>query len=159
MWNWIKFIIVFLLSLASVITILVFYNAYKPIADAEEQASEAAIESGQLVSVQSTEIFNGTNTIVTVFGKDQEGNEKAVFVEKNKQEQYAEVVLADGITAKNALDIVKKELDVQKVMHVSLGVVDEDPMWEIAFKSGNGKLNYVYLSFENGQWKKRILNL
>ncbi|KXH81993.1 DUF5590 domain-containing protein [Sporosarcina sp. HYO08] len=159
MWNWIKFITVFLLSLASVITILVFYNAYKPIATEEEKAREVAIKSGQLVTVQSTEIFNGTNSMVTVFGKDQEGNEKAVFVGKNKQERYDEVLLADGITAKKALDVVKKELDVQKVMHVSLGVMEEDPMWEIAFKSGNGQLNYVYLSFKNGQWKKRILNL
>ena len=62
-------------------------------------------------------------------------------------------------TADEAVQTVEEELDVNKVLHVSLGMEEVGPVWEVAFKSENGKLNYVYVLFENGHWWKRILNL
>ena len=47
---------------------------------AKKLQSKAAIESGQLVSVNSVQPYNGT-IIVTVFGEDEEGEENAVFVD------------------------------------------------------------------------------
>lgn len=159
MLNWIKFIVAFLLALTSVITVTVLYNADKPFSLAEKTAIESAMTSGQLVSVSSAEIFNGTDSIVTVFGMDANGDETAVFVNGNPEDGFQEVKLADGISAEKAVANVKQELDVKKVLHVTLGVEEEGPVWEVVFKSDNGKLNYVYLFFENGQWWKRILNL
>ena len=62
-------------------------------------------------------------------------------------------------TRKQPLKLLKKNLHVEKILHVTLGMEEDDPVWEVAFKSENGKLNYVYVFFENGQWWKRILNL
>ncbi|WP_342512192.1 DUF5590 domain-containing protein [Sporosarcina sp. FSL K6-1522] len=159
MWNWIKFIVVFLLTLTSVIIVMVFYNANKPASEAKKVAIQSVIESGQLVTVQSAEPFNGTVPAITVFGLDKDGKEKAVFVNDNSEDGYEEVMLADGITADRAIKTVKQELNVGKVLHARLGMEEENPVWEIAFQSDNGKLNYVYVLFENGQWLKRILNL
>ena len=96
---------------------------------------------------------------MTVFGVDEDGEEKAVFVDEKSKDGFKEVKLTDGITAEKAVANVKKELDVKKILHVKLGLEEEGPVWEVAFKSENGKLNYVYVFFENGQWWKRILNL
>lgn len=159
MWNWIKFIVVFLLTLTSVIIVMVFYNANKPASEAEKAAIQSVIESGQLATVQSAEQFNGTVPAITVFGLDKDGKEKAVFVNDNSEDGYEEVMLTDGITADRAIKAVKQELNVGKVLHARLGMEEENPVWEIAFQSDNGKLNYVYVLFENGQWLKRILNL
>ena len=159
MLNWIKFIVVFLLILTSVITVAVFYNADKPFSSAEKTAIESAIQSKQLISTTSADIFNGTVSMVTVFGLDADGNEKAVFVDGTSKDGFKEVKLADGITAEKAVANVKKELDVKKILHVKLGLEEEGPVWEVAFKSENEKLNYVYVFFKNGQWWKRILNL
>jgi uncharacterized protein YpmB len=159
MLNWIKFIVVFLFVLISFIIVTVLYNADKPFSSAEKTAIESAIQSKQLISTSSAAIFNGTVPMVTVFGLDADGNEKAVFVDGKSKAGFKEVKLADGITAKKAVANVRKELDVKKVLHVKLGLEEEGPVWEIAFKSENGKLNYVYVFFENGQWWKRILNL
>ena len=159
MLNWIKFIVVFLLTLTSVITVAVLVNAEKPFSAAKKTASEFAIQSGQLVSVNSADVFNGTVPTVTVFGVDGDGKEKAVFVDEKSKDGFKEVKLTDGISAKKAVANVKKELDVKKILHVKLGLEEEGPVWEVAFKSDNGKLNYVYVFFENGQWWKRILNL
>ena len=46
MLNWIKFIVVFLLVLTSVITVTVLYNAEKPFSAAKKTAIESAIAIG-----------------------------------------------------------------------------------------------------------------
>src|SRR6185437_9272272 len=147
MLNWIKFIVVFLLTLTAVITITVLYNADKPISKAKKAAIESAIKSGQLVSASSAEIFNGTVSLVTVFGKGEDGEEKAVFVDGKSDGGFQEVKLTDGISADKAVANVKQELNVKTIHHVTLGMEEEGPVWEVAFKSDNGKLNYVYVFF------------
>lgn len=158
MLNWIKFISVFLVILTSVIVVAVFYNANKPFSSAKAKAEDAAIESGQIATVNSVQLYNGTHSYTTVFGVNGDGEEVAVFVDQNLEKDYQQVKLADGITAEEAIKTVEDELSVDEVLHVSLGLEEEGPVWEVAFKT-NDKLNYVYVFFENGQWWKRILNL
>lgn len=159
MLNWVKFIVAFLVILSSVIIVIVFYNAEQPFSFAKKAATKLAVESGQLAVVRSAEIYNGTVASVTVFGSDKDGKAKAIFVTESEKGDYKEVLLSDGISADNAVATVKKEMEVQKVLHVTLGMETEGPVWEVAFKNNSGKLNYVYIFFENGQWWKRILNL
>lgn len=159
MLNWIKFIVVFLLTLTTVISVMVLYNANKPVSVAKKAAIEAALASGQLASVSSAEIFNGTTSFVTVYGKGEEGKEKAVFVNGSTEDDFQEVLMADGISAEQAVENVKQELNVKTILHVALGMEEKGPVWEVTFKGDNGKLNYVYVFFEDGQWWKRILNL
>ncbi|WP_203246485.1 cell wall elongation regulator TseB-like domain-containing protein [Sporosarcina beigongshangi] len=159
MLGWIKFIVVFLVVLTSIIIITVFYNADKPFSEAEQMAIDSALSSGQLVSASSAETFNGTVPMVTVFGVDAEGEETAVFVNPQWVDGFEEVKLADGVTAEKAIANVKQELQVNKILHVTLGLEVEGPVWEVAFTSDTGKLNYVYVFFDTGQWWKRILNL
>jgi uncharacterized protein YpmB len=159
MLNWIKFIAVFLLSLTTIILVTVFFNANKPIASAKTLAIDEAIGTGQIMTAEYAQLYNGNVPSVTVFGIDGKGAETAVFVDETKEGNFKEVKLADGITAETAVENVRHEHDVKKILHVKLGMEDAGPVWEVAFKSENGKLNYVYVFFENGQWWKRILNL
>lgn len=159
MLNWIKFITVFLIVLTIIIVVTVFYNANKPLTTAMDSASDAAIKSGQIVSVDSVQLYNGTQSFMTVFGVNEKGEEIAVFVDEKSDKDFGTVKIEDGITAKQAVATVKEELDVKKILHVALGIEESGPVWEVAFKSDNDKLNYVYVYFESGQWWKRILNL
>ncbi|CAM3055366.1 DUF5590 domain-containing protein [Filibacter tadaridae] len=157
--NWVKFIVVFLVSLTSVITIIVLYSADKPVSNAKEKAIEAVIQSGQLVSVNTAQPYNGKVSSVTVFGLDEKGVAKAVFVDENQKSDFKEVKLKNGIKADEAVTIVKQEIAVHDLLHVTLGMEEDGPVWEVAFNNEKGKLNYVYVLFEGGQWWKRILNL
>lgn len=159
MMNWVKFIAAFLLALSLTIIIVVLYNANKPFSTVLDKAETIALESGKLLSVERTEIYNGAISMVTVFGKDEEGNEKAIFIDEKTEEILDEVALKDGIDAQAAIETVKAELQVDKILHVVLGFEEGHPVWEVAFKGKNGKLNYVYVFFKNGEWWKRILNL
>lgn len=159
MLNWMKFITVFLIALTTVIVVAIFYNANRPVASASDLATDAAIQSGQIVSINSTQPYNGTESFVTIFGVNDQGEEVAVFVDDVAKKDFFEVKLKDGITEKQAIGVVQQEHKVKKVLHASLGIEEEEPVWEVAFKGEDDKLNYVYVFFESGQWWKRILNL
>jgi len=159
MLNWIKFISVFLIALTSIIVITIFYNANKPSAAAINLAKEAAIASGQIVTVNSVQSYNGADPLMTVFGLNKAGEEIALFVNNEMDGKYESVKLADGITAEEAITVVREELQIEDVLHVTLGFEEKEPVWEVVFTSKDDKLNYVYVFFENGQWWKRILNL
>ena len=159
--NWIKFFIIFLFTLTLALTSFVFYKAYEPASSLKENATGKVLDTGLLAEVDRAEVYNGTTSLTVVFGKDDKDVAKAVLVnEKAKTEKdFKVLVLKKGITAKQALTSVKQEMDVNKLIHVKLGMEDDAAVWEVAFKNEANKLNYVYVSFSDGQWQKRILNL
>lgn len=159
--NWIKFFAVFLFALTLAFTSFVFYKAYEPASTLKENATNRVLDAGLLEEADRAEVYNGTTSLTVVFGKDSKGVSKAVFVnEKAKSDEDLNVItLEKGITAKQALSSVKQEMNVNKLIHVKLGEEDDAAVWEVAFKNEDNKLNYVYVSFLDGQWQKRILNL
>jgi uncharacterized protein YpmB len=159
MMNWIKFFVAFLFVLTAVIFVTVFYHANKPIAFAMQTASDRAIQSGQLISVDHVQSYNGMTQTVTVFGENGEGEKIAVFVDEESVGPYEEVLMANGISADEAEAAVRKELNVNRILHITLGIEDDHPVWEVAFINEIDRLNYVYVYFDDGQWWKRILNL
>lgn len=159
MLNWIKFITAFLLTLFTVIAIAIFYTANKPISEEKNKAVEAAKRTGQIETILDVQPYNGTTSLVTVFGENPSGEKVAVFVDDSKDDKFEEVKLTNGISAEQAMEIVLKEQKADEVMHVLLGIEDNEPIWEVAFKNEHGKLNYVYIQFQDGEWVKRILNL
>ncbi|KOS69032.1 hypothetical protein AEA09_11065 [Lysinibacillus contaminans] len=158
--NWLIFISVFIVSLSLVISILVLWRAETPFNSIEEQAEQLALDAKALASVSESYTYNGKSSYVTVFGVDEYGDQKAVFVPTNLEEDsIQEVFLEDGITEKEALSVLKNEGNVQKVLHIKLGYEEPGAVWEATYLNDQDKLNYVYILFENGEWWKRIKNL
>lgn len=158
--NWLTFIAVFILSLGLIITILVFWNANKPFNEIEEKAEKLALSSEVLSTVTKSYVYNGSKPYVTVFGEDEDGEEKVVFVPISLEEEaIQEAYLKDGITEEQALAHLKDEKDIKKILHTKLGYESVGVVWEITYMNNSDNVNYVYLMFEDGEWWKRILNL
>jgi len=159
--NWIIFISVFIVSLALVISVLVIWKSDKPFDEIQEKAEELALTSNSLAVVSDSYVYNGNKPYVTVFGEDEDGNEKAIFVPISLEEKsIQEVFLQDGVTKEQALSVLNNEVEVNEILHTKLGYEEEiGPVWEITYTNEDEKLNYVYIIFEDGQWWKRILNL
>lgn len=158
--NWITFISVFFVSLALVIAVVVLWNADAPFSTMEQQAEALAIEQNYITEATSSYTYNGQNSYVTVFGIDENGDEKAVFVPTSLEEEFIqEVSVKDGITQQQALDVLSAEVDVQKLLHAKLGFEKPGAVWELTYLNDKDQLNYVYILHENGEWWKRILNL
>lgn len=158
--NWIIFSTVFLISLSLVISLIVLWKADTPFNEIEKQAEQLALESKSLAIVSESYTYNGNKPYVTVFGVDEYGKEKAIFVPINLDEKsIQEVFLQDGITKEQALKVLSNEPSVKKILHTKLGFEEPGPVWEVTYLNDTDQLNYVYILFEDGEWWKRILNL
>ena len=158
--NWLIFGVIFIASLALVITSFVLWKADAPFDEMEQQAEDLAITSKSLAVVSDSYVYNSNKPYVTVFGVDEYGKEKAIFVPVSMEEDLIqEVFLQDGITEEQALSVVSDETDVKEILHVKLGYEDVGAVWEITYLNDADKLNYRYILFEDGQWWKRISNL
>ncbi len=158
--KWLIFISVFLFSLSLCISLFVIWKSGQPFSNERQRAEQLSVNGEKLTQVINSEVYSGSTTYVTVIGIDQDGEEKAVFVPTNRKHNVMkEVLLAEGISKKQAIDTVHDEFDVKEVLHTKLGWEQDNAVWEITFLNQNNQLNYVYLSFESGEWWKRILNL
>ncbi|MCH4825153.1 DUF5590 domain-containing protein [Planococcus halocryophilus] len=156
--QWITFILGFLSFLAVTIIILVLFLGNKPYSDTEELAIERAKSEKLIEDVERAYVYTNVKASVTVLGTNGKGELMAVFVPEGDGKLQT-LALADKITAKQARELVLNEMDVKKILHTKLGMESEEPVWEVAFVDEKDTLNYVYLSADDGQWRKRILNL
>ena len=151
--NWLIFGVIFIASLTLAITSLVLWKADAPFNDMEQQAEELALSSKSLAVVSDSYIYNGNKPYITVFGVDEYGKEKAIFVPISLEEDLIqEVFLQDGITAEQALSVVSNEKNVKEILHTKLGYEEAGAVWEVVYINEAEKLNYVYILFEDGQW-------
>ena len=158
--NWLIFISVFTVSLSLVITILVLWKAEAPFRSIEEQAEQLALDARALAIVSESYTYNGKHSYVTVFGVDEYGDQKAIFVPTTLEEDsIQEVFLKDGLTEKEVLSVFKKEGNVQKVLHMKLGYEEPGAVWEVTYLNDKDELNYVYIMFKDGEWWQSIKNL
>ncbi|ANU13367.1 hypothetical protein B481_1889 [Planococcus halocryophilus Or1] len=156
--QWITFILGFLSFLAVTIIILVLFLGNKPYSDTEELAIERAKSEKLIEDVERAYVYTNVKASVTVLGTNGKGELMAVFVPEGDGKLQT-LALVDKITAKQARELVLNEMDVKKILHTKLGMESEEPVWEVAFVDEKDTLNYVYLSADDGQWRKRILNL
>ena len=146
--------------MALIVSVVVLFKADAPFNEKEQQAEQLALETKALAVVSESYVYNGNKPYITVFGVDEYGKEKAVFVPDNLDEKaIQQVFLQKGITEADAIELVKSEVSVTDILHAKLGYEDAGAVWEITYKSKGNKLNYVYILFEDGQWVKRIMNL
>ncbi|RLQ92542.1 DUF5590 domain-containing protein [Planomicrobium sp. Y74] len=156
--QWIIFIAGFLSFLAIVLTILILILGNKPFSDVEKTAITQVKDENLLTEVSRSYVYSSDQKSVTVIGTDSEGKLKAVFVPISGQE-LSETHLDGKITAQEARGIALQDMEVKEVLHTKLGREENKTIWEVVFLTENDKLNYVYVSAEDGSIWKRILNL
>ncbi|AIY05725.1 hypothetical protein Plano_1760 [Planococcus sp. PAMC 21323] len=156
--QWITFILGFLSFLAVTIIIMVLFLGNKPYSETEDQAIERAKSEQLIEDVERAYVYTNAQASVTVLGTNAKGELTAVFVPEGDGKVQT-LSLTDKITAQQARELVLNEMDVKKILHTKLGMESEEPVWEVAFVDEKDTLNYVYLSADDGQWRKRILNL
>lgn len=158
--RWLLFIVVFALSLTVILSLLIYVQAKVPFKDANESAEDYVTKHHLLAQVDTSYVYNSTNTFHTVIGTTSKGEKKAFFIpEKATEEKIMEVKLQDGISKEQAIELAMKKEKNSKLLHAKLGVEEIGPVWEITYVNEKNNLNYVYLLFDNGDWWKRISNL
>lgn len=91
------------------------------------------------------------------------------FTDENGNQIYA-IVTQDGgdiqyytsqdiISHQDALSITLSENEPTKLLQPRLGMMDNQPVWEISFKADNNTLSYYYINASNGEWIQTIANI
>lgn len=91
------------------------------------------------------------------------------FTDDQGQQIYA-IVTQDGgdihyytsqdiISHQDALSITLSENNPAKLLQPRLGMLNNQPVWEISFKTEEDTLSYFYIDARNGEWIQTIANV
>ncbi|MBG9982340.1 hypothetical protein HZY86_04355 [Aerococcaceae bacterium DSM 111020] len=132
----------------------------------QSSVEKARKETEQLVSVdypvETTDNFYWLTT-------PQETYFSLEFETTDNQKMYA-IIARDGgesvyynydelITFEDAKSIAMNDLNPQKVTQSRLGLMNNEPVWEVTYLDENSDMGYYYLSAKDGSWIQTISNL
>lgn len=153
-----------IISISIVLIILVstvlfiYFNAVNPIQLSEEKAIKIAKAEAPITVVDDFYQYNGTESFYVVQGKNNKGASIIVWIsEEDGKTIYKNA--SDGITRQQAVNKAMEEIGSNEIIYVKLGMENGIPLWEIHSRSNDNQLNYHSLSFQTGEWLKKIENL
>ncbi len=158
MLNWIKFLVVFLSSLALTLLAILYYNASKPYKVIEKEAVAFVLNESHLQRTDDVEVYNGNEQYVVVYGVDDKETQRAILLTP-EMKFVQSVDLTKGTSKAEAVKKVYDTGEMNKLIHAKLGLENDQLIWEITYKGKDQRLNYVYVQVKDGTWWKRILNV
>ncbi|MBM6619827.1 peptidase M4 [Bacillus suaedaesalsae] len=131
-----------------------YQNAFEYRYKQSSKAIEQAKEEVPNIEILDVTYFNGNESYTIVHGKI-DGEEHIVCVPNNKKLDIIEVNPEKGITAQEAIGIVKDERNPLEIKAVNLGIEQNIPIWEIIYLDEQNRYSYYYVTFKDGQFIKR----
>lgn len=159
MLKWIKFFAVFFVGLLVVFAVSALVKANQPFSKVKKAAIEVVQKERVLETIEDIDIFHGDVSIISVYGTDKEGSGKIVIVDEASAKIITSVAASKGISKSQAIDFAKADERFKEMHHVTLGLIGQKLVWEVAYIRQNGSLNYFYLNFADGELNKRIVNI
>lgn len=136
------------------------HSAEKPLKADEKAALERISGSVDLKSHDGFYLYNGPKeTYYVLTGQNKAGKDIVVWVPKKKSGEVLVKFASDGISEKQAREIVQKEKNPSKILNVTLGMEDNIPIWEVSYLDKNDNLGYYDMTFQDGEWLRQIENL
>lgn len=137
---------------------ILFYSQ-QPMDQAEIEVSQIAKENADIQKVENFYWYNGSNdTYFTVAGYTSE-NEYLYVVVKQDGGDMTVLNAEEVVTESEAKAILKSIKEPAKVLEARLGIEDNEPFWEVAYKDSNGQLEYVWLSVRTGELLKEYQSI
>ncbi|WJE54148.1 DUF5590 domain-containing protein [Bacillus cereus] len=120
----------------------------------ESKAVEIAKEKAKLTKVKSVDYFNGQSSYAVVQGVDEKGEKVIVWVPEKKGDVLVKKQ-SEGISEKDALQIVAKEQKPKQFLKAKLGAEKNVPLWEVTYIDDENRYSYYYLAFKDGKFIQR----
>ncbi|KAA0550227.1 peptidase M4 [Bacillus sp. BGMRC 2118] len=131
-----------------------YQNAFDYRNKQDSKAIEQANEEVPNLEIIDVTYFNGNESYTIVHGK-KDGEEQIVCVPFNEKLDIIVVNPKKGITAQEAVGIVKEERNPTEIKAVNLGVEQNIPIWEVIYLDEQNRYSYFYVTFKDGQFIKR----
>jgi uncharacterized protein YpmB len=154
--KWILIILLLCLAFAGIL-MKVYFSAISPLKAAKIKAVSLVNKKIHLKEVDDFHIYNGIETVDVIEGKNKNGEKIIVWVPE-KSKNIIVKRAKNGLSKQEAINKLLKEQNPKKIIAVRLGMEKNIPLWEIYYRSGNNLINYYYIDFETGEWRKKIEN-
>ncbi|WP_088044121.1 DUF5590 domain-containing protein [Bacillus sp. EAC] len=127
-------------------------SSLSPLNNEKSKAEDIVLNEGYLKNVSSSDYYHGKEKAVIVRGKDNSNKEIIAWV------QGEDVIVrkkSDGLSKEEIIQKVVSERGPKEIHKVKLGIENKIPLWEVVYIDQNGRYNFYYAAFENGELLKR----
>ncbi|MFB7140871.1 MULTISPECIES: DUF5590 domain-containing protein [unclassified Bacillus (in: firmicutes)] len=138
--------------LLSLFLVSTYQSATSKVNDDKKNAEELVVKQGYLKTVQHSDYYHGKEQAIVVSGKDNANNEMIAWIQDGNVITRKK---SEGLTQKQIIDKVVNERSPKKIHKVKLGIENKIPLWEVVYIDQNGRYNFYYAAFENGELLKR----
>lgn len=136
----------------------IFYLTQKPMIEAKREAVSLVAQEVQFQEISDFYWFNTNETYYSIAGTTTEGKKVYAIV---SPETKKIVVLEQAmlVNEEEAKSITLQDKAPQAVLQARLGLIGEEPVWEVNYKIANQRYGYYYISATTGKWLKDIKNI
>ncbi|MCI0131292.1 MULTISPECIES: DUF5590 domain-containing protein [Enterococcaceae] len=152
-----KYLTITLIAITVIIS-AILYRSTSTYRSTKKQAVTIAKNLGHIDKIDEFYWFTRQENTFSIVGRDNNNEEKIVMIPENGKEAF--VIYANkGVTQDDAIKAVLKKNETKKIKKVSLGLVDDKPVWEITATSKDGHLVYYLVDFYSGEIKEDTLKI
>lgn len=144
-----------ILLIGVIVLILVFgFAIYSEILNSKtighDEAIARAKKDGYIEKAIETSSYHRKESFIVIKGINDE--DETVFVFVPEEGELTVVKADDGITEKQARQLLRERVQYKRIMSVQLGIEDGSPLWEITYIDDKDRLTYYYLDFKTGEY-------
>lgn len=132
-----------------------FETTLSPYNRAKNEAIELVVGDGLMTKVDKFYLYQWQKTIYGLYGDNAE--RKKVYILIDVDTKTAQLYQADElIDEKAVLAYAEKEEKQLDVLYITLGLLDDKPVWEVTYKTDKVPLGYITISAKTGEIIKHI---
>jgi uncharacterized protein YpmB len=121
-----------------------------------EKAIELAQKEEPSLEVSNVTYYNGNDSYTILYGVvGNQKEEQIISIPTNSKKGIIKVDPSNGITADEAVSIVKRERNPTLIKSVNFGIEQDVPIWEVVYIDEKDRYSYYYVTFKDGQFIKR----
>ncbi|MBS4750613.1 hypothetical protein GMA11_05655 [Granulicatella sp. zg-ZJ] len=140
----IVFVVGLILTVSTIETLLSPYNK------AKQEAAQLVFNDGIMKKIDDFYLYQFDKTVYGLYG-DSQDNKKiyvVIDVESSQAQIYETSELIDKDKAK---EVAMNEENTIQILNVTLGLMKNEPIWEVSYKSSQVSLGYMRISAKTGQ--------
>lgn len=141
-----------------VVLLFIYSQSTSGIVQAEEETVDLVSLDYSVEEVNKFYWFTSEESYFSLDFVDSEGNRiYAIIAQDGGDIEYFDETQI--ITQQDAMSITMNDNEPLEILNARLGMLDDQPVWEVTYRESNNTLTYYYLDAADGVWVQTIANI
>lgn len=145
-----------LIILCIIYFVFLYYKIDRDKTAGYSNVENSVLQEGAITKVHEISRFHGDKAYYVVFGEDNSGEKRIVFVPFEKDEELTVVDQQDIVSKEDILEKWQQECTDCKLIRVTPGLIDDNPLWEITYIDSSNRYVFDYLSIYDGSQYEQL---